>query len=757
MKLGSGIKLLSGLAALLLLLSAVPGVAEPDETAAAQDAVRGDILPSADGETPEYTLMAQDGGLSLYADRTTEDFFGTFKVVSAATGYTWYSNPPAADEDEVAKGKTKMELFSNLVVSYADPEVKRMDTIPSRTGSVNKNGASMRLVENGFEVIYDFPEDGFTVPLRVELTDGDLRVSINFAAVREYGANRIYHIRLLPYFGAVNGDEEGYAFVPEGSGALMDFGNGKTSYKSYSERVYGQDINIQIQQQQERRQAIRLPVFGLKTANDAFAAIIEEGDALASIEAAVAGKGTGYNMAAAGFQVRSTDTYRFGDTASSLSQSAVVYADGPIDNRRVAVRYVFLSGEEATYAGMAGAYRRYLQKNGVLGDPVDGELPFYMELLGGVVKETTFLGFPTSAVTPMTTFAQAQELIGRLDAQSVGGITVKYTNWSKDLLWQRIADDAAADGKLGGSGGLKKLLAAAEDLGAQVFLDTDYTAVARFSGLSNAYNSAAKTISDTAATTGVYKIDTFYRDKNLPTQYLLSLGKMKTAAAKYRADYSKRYANPYISLGRLGNVLYADYTDIADNRQTAAAAQAEVAAGFREDGSAVMVSGGNAYMLGAASHILDMPQAGGYDLFDRSVPFYQIVLHGYVHYAAGAFNLSEDVRIDFLRAVETGASPHYTWYAGEAKELVGTAYAGLYSGSADYWMETAAGQYAELSALNEKVGGCAILRHECLADGVYAVTYDNGVTVVVNYGSEAVQTAYGAVDGLGYRIAEGGK
>lgn len=99
-------------------------------------------------------------------------------------------------------------------------------------------------------------------------------------------------------------------------------------------------------------------------------------------------------MAAAGFQVRSTDTYRFGDTASSLSQSAVVYADGPIDNRRVAVRYVFLSGEEATYAGMAGSYRRYLQKNGVLGDPVDGELPFYMELLGGVVKETTFLASP---------------------------------------------------------------------------------------------------------------------------------------------------------------------------------------------------------------------------------------------------------------------------------------------------------------------------------------------------------------------------
>ena len=53
MKLGSGIKLLSGLAALLLLLSAVPVVAEPDETAAAQDVVRGDILPAADGETPE--------------------------------------------------------------------------------------------------------------------------------------------------------------------------------------------------------------------------------------------------------------------------------------------------------------------------------------------------------------------------------------------------------------------------------------------------------------------------------------------------------------------------------------------------------------------------------------------------------------------------------------------------------------------------------------------------------------------------------
>ena len=42
-------------------------------------------------------------------------------------------------------------------------------------------------------------------------------------------------------------------------------------------------------------------------------------------------------------------------------------------------------------------------------------------------------------------------------------------------------------------------------------------------------------------------------------------------------------------------------------------------------------------------------------------------------------------------------------------------------------------------------------------DDICCVTYDNGVTVVVNYGEEAVQTAYGAVDGLGYRIAEGGK
>ena len=139
------------------------GETEPPAPAAAETTER---------EEPAYELAAESGSLALYIDRTSRDFIGMFKVVDRTSGYSWYSNPPEADEDPSAKGKPKMELFSNLIIGYVNPEKKTADTSPSRTGSVNKKGASVTLTENGARIVYDFPGDGFTVPMTVELKDG---------------------------------------------------------------------------------------------------------------------------------------------------------------------------------------------------------------------------------------------------------------------------------------------------------------------------------------------------------------------------------------------------------------------------------------------------------------------------------------------------------------------------------------------------------------------------------------------------------
>ncbi len=718
-------------------------------------------LPSAaaaetvEREEPSYELAAESHGLALYIDRTSREFIGMFKVVNQESGYTWYSNPPAADDDPNAKGKPKMELFSNLVIGYANPSKGTTDTSPSRTGSVNKKGASVTLIADGAQIVYDFPDEGFTIPLTVELKNGYLRVNVDFANIREYGDNRLYTIRVLPYFGAVYREEaEGYVFMPEGSGALMYFNNGKSGYKAYSEKVYGQDMNVEVLQQQEQRQVIRMPVFGIKAGENAFAAVIEEGDANAFLEASVAGKNTGYNNAFAGFTVRSTDNYTFGSAASSLAQSTTVYEEGPIAHKKATLRYYFLKDEQANYAGMAGAYRAYLTERGILQQQTVDVLPIYIELLGGAVKQKSFFGFPVNRVEKLTPFAEAQTLLRTLSEDGLKGITVRYTNWSDDMLWQRISDNAAAASELGGNSGLRKLLETAEQTDSTVYLDTDYTSVARFGMLDNAYFSAAQTVTGTTAKTYVYNLHTFYPNTKFPTLYLLSLKKQQKAADAFLKSVQKKHKTAQVSLGSMGSILFSDYRTTGDSRQTAADVRRTIGEKYVQSGLRLMMTGGNAYMLGVASHILDIPTTSNFDMFDEAVPFYAMVLHGYVSYAGSALNLSENPQADFLKTVEMGGALYYTWFTEEAARLQGTTYTALYSGNPENWRADAVMRYAQLAALYEQTASSAIVGHEKLADEVMATVYENGVVTVVNYTDQPVQTVFGIVEANGYLVSK---
>ncbi|MBQ5734018.1 MAG: hypothetical protein IIV51_01400, partial [Lachnospiraceae bacterium] len=60
----------------------------------------------------------------------------------------------------------------------------------------------------------------------------------------------------------------------------------------------------------------------------------------------------------------------------------------------------------------------------------------------------------------------------------------------------------------------------------------------------------------------------------------------------------------------------------------------------------------------------------------------------------------------------------------------------------------------ELKDIDDKTSGAYIVNHEILDNGVVAVTYDNGVRILVNY-SDKEQTAYGeTVDAMSYKVGE---
>ena len=75
--------------------------------------------------------------------------------------------------------------------------------------------------------------------------NGRFTVCVKTKEIKETGTNRILKISVLPYFGAASANDSGYMIVPDGSGAIINFNNGKYNAAPYSKRFYGGDGSIQ--------------------------------------------------------------------------------------------------------------------------------------------------------------------------------------------------------------------------------------------------------------------------------------------------------------------------------------------------------------------------------------------------------------------------------------------------------------------------------------------------------------------------------
>lgn len=90
------------------------------------------------------------------------------------------------------------------------------------------------------ELAYDVADAGieldldkkyFQIPIEYTLRDDSLKVTIGADRIEEVGGIQIGTIDLLPFFGAGSMEDSGYLFVPSGSGAIIQFNNGKEQEK----------------------------------------------------------------------------------------------------------------------------------------------------------------------------------------------------------------------------------------------------------------------------------------------------------------------------------------------------------------------------------------------------------------------------------------------------------------------------------------------------------------------------------------------
>jgi hypothetical protein len=154
-----------------------------------------------------------------------------------------------------------------------------------------------------------------------------------------------------------------------------------------------------------------------------------------------------------------------------------------------------------------------------------------------------------------------------------------------------------------------------------------------------------------------------------------------------------------------------------------------------------MVSGANAYSWPYASHVIDVPSSSsGFGLTDEEVPFYQMVIHGYLDYAgASVNNLNEqNLRKQLLQSLEFGSAPHFLWSYEPSSKLKYTRFDDMYATHYKDWFDEAVSLYQELSEVLAPLRTQRIVEHIRHADGVVEVRYESGTSILINYTDQAV-------------------
>jgi len=582
----------------------------------------------------------------------------------------------------------------------------------------------------------------FKIGVEYKLEEDSLTVTVDPMTI-EYNEDGYYlvSVDVLPYFGAAGTDENGYMFVPDGCGALIDLNNGKSDVSGYTSRIYGQDLSKQLlttkKSETDDTYGIKLPVYGLKTDDQAYLAIIEQGDGYGTINAGVSGKTTSYNNVYCSFDYLSYGEASLSSVVGSNSYQlygAKSFAD------IYKIRFKFLSDDDATYSHMAGTYREYLIENQRLSvNSEDSEdTALYTEVIGAVDKYKIILGVRYSAIEPLTTYKEAKSITDELIDNGISNQTLIYTGWMNDGLEGYANYKVNPISKLQDGLSLKSFIQEEKELGIKTYMTLD---------IQNVYNNTLTDGYSTLSNAPGYFDHTVVYSKDYSLSGSNSIGKEADLISPYFAlDYTKKLINGISKYDITGiDLTYASYrlySDYLEERYT----DREKAIGYYEasfneavqNGLNIVGDNANAYCFPYISQMINVPlYSNGYRILDREIPFYQMVIHGSISYCAEALNMSDDYETSLLKSVEYGAGLHYKWIYKDNSLLKETKYDDLYSVEYSSWKDKCISDYAKVNEVLKGLSGCIIVSHEYITDDVVRVTYDNGATIYVNYSDEA--------------------
>ena len=695
---------------------------------------------------PEHMKMvASDGNLRLYVNDANENK-GEFCLINTTTGKQWYSNPQNRLDVTDVNGPAKFEMFSQFILYLYDTTKLAERSENSYVGCNMGEGVTVSLVEHGFKAVYVLQDANITIPIYVTLENQSLRVRTAVNEIKEEGNAAIIRMALMPYFGSGNEKDEGYIFVPDGSGALINFNNKKKNAKAYSQYVYGDDPALSEEMKSSITQQVHFPVFGVKKNEDAFFAVIDNGERNARITAYTSGLRNNQNNVYTEFDIRAKDIILIGQSDLGLTKDSIKYDFDHLMVDECSVSYYFLEQKNADYSGMALFYRDYLQKQG-LGKSArkTTDKIVHIELFGGMTKKESYFGLLLDRYKVLTSFEDAAGIIRDFKDQGADNVVVSYRNWSVAEKEGKIQKKVRVMNSLGN---LKELQNLKQLTGDSLYLNFDLFRIKSSGNGVSKYFDTSKRLSKEPILMYSYKPSTGYKNTSLPAYYLVKPKKLPSIAQEFY-DSLKRSIDCGVSYVNSATMLYTDFNTKDFSSRTNTVNQIQNALKNQHQGA--LLYRPNSYTLPYASSIFSSSyDCSRFDIEDQRVPFYQMAISGLLDYSLSSFNMSANPSEMVLNSIETGSTLQLTFISSNASAVKGSNFDYLYAADYSKWKNISLQEWKRVVEVYANLGSRVVIHHEKLADGIYKTDYKNGRSVITNYNDEIVKTSYGDVNPKSY-------
>ena len=698
-----------------------PAAAEETETAAEEPLP---VLP------PEYKLAAESSRFNLYVREDTLAII----LESRETGSLLYStvqNPDDFKDQAAWKGFYQ----SGIVMEFIE-DVKSTNT---QADFINmESQIAMTYLDNGFSADVLFPAYGVGYTAVVTLDERGLTVTIPQDKIINAEADghryTVSTFTLYPFLGySVMGQDEGYMIIPDGQGALIELKDNENRFSSPFDRpVYGTNIGIEDAVNSKwtvGTEPVIMPVFGMVHTDKqiGFLGVIEQGDTAARIRAYPNGANNlSFDWVSAKYTYRMV--YKQPTGPSSGAVDMLTESPRKFD---IVQHFLLADGENASYAGLACAWRDYMDEKGFFAK-AESDRPFDVEVdFLGAEKENDVTG---KADVVMTSFQQAGEILEAMRTDGVDRVNVVYRGWQTNGLTGGVPTAYNPAGSLGGNGGMESFIKKCAGLGVDFALEADFLSLNTETHPTLTYSAFKKITSQT------WSRPTF--GPVYATMYNLAPDR-SVAIAKDTFSGMRSAKVPGVSLTGITQLM-ADYYYQSHYQDSGKLADCykEIALAASNDFRTTLKSA-NAYLWPYASALNDLPVTGSdYAYVSQDVPLLAIALSGKMPAYLEYVNFQANSHKFFLRLVEQGTRPCFLLTMEDPIELQNTNSPDIYSSRWDLYRVTLAMWYSQLKELHATIDGASIIAHDIQGD-ITRVTWNNGVKVYLNYGENA-----GELDGV---------